>query len=401
MADYTSIQIIKKAPYIWVFSDNTLPSGKYRFSNAYQDIGNEDLVSFTTRNGANIYNNEPYSIYSYIDELDSGNNFTPSSAEDLHTKLVEREFFGTNGGGGSVPTLQGLANSLFGSLFGRGGQVVIIGESELGFTTATIDGLFQNNIARVTTYYFTGTGQVTTADIADKVNNLYFLGNPTPIGINVPETTTPVIFIGVRDGVNYVFIFKKGKGVWGSEANPVVAGDFVMLSFYNTTPEDIESDPNATIIPLEDVIDNDFLAVANLTEWDFSISGEATDDGGIKTYYFTYTGEDGVEYFVRFIGEPGIYGGEETPFTAEMFTLTTSSIVTPEPVLNRWKKITVTSGQATAGTIQDDDFIGATMDYIISSLFGTQITDFTFVSETGTITRYSEENEIIIPHYTK
>lgn len=69
--------------------------------------------------------------------------------------------------------------------------------------------------------------------------------------------------------------------------------------------------------------------------------------------------------------------------------------------LNRWKKITVTSDQASAGEIQDDDFIGAEMDYIISSLFGTQITDFTFDSETGTITRYSETDEIIIPHYTK
>lgn len=69
-------------------------------------------------------------------------------------------------------------------------------------------------------------------------------------------------------------------------------------------------------------------------------------------------------------------------------------------VLNRWKKITVTPEQATAGEIQDDDFIGATMDYIISSLFGTQL-EVDFDSETGTITRYSEENEIIIPHYTK
>lgn len=393
MADYTSIQIIKKAQNVWVFSDNTLPESKYWISNAYQDVINEDLVSFTTRNGSNIYNSQPYSIFTYIDELDSSNNFTPTSAEDLHIKLTERGFFGTSGGGGSTPTLQGLANSLFGSLFGRGGQVVLIDDSELGFTTAEIDNLFQNNVPRTTLYNFDGTGAVTSTDLANKINSL--------VSYVVSEIQTPIIIVGRKDGKDYKYLFKKGKGTWGTDANPVVASDFYPISIMNTTPDDVEDDPNATIIPLDDVVDNDFLAVANLTEWDFSDSGEIANDGGTISYYFSFTGIGGVEYFVRFIGDAGIYGGTEPHFVEADFTEVTNSDVTPEPPQCKWKKITVTSDQATAGEIQDNDFIGATMDFIISSLFGTQITDFSFVSETGTITRYSEENEIIIPHYTK
>lgn len=383
MADYTSIQIIKKAPYIWVFSDNTLPSGKYRFSNAYQDIGNEDLVSFTTRNGANIYNNEPYSIYSYIDELDSGNNFTPTSAEDLHTKLVEREFFGTNGGGGgSTPTLQGLANSLFGSLFGRGGQVVLIDEDELGFTTATIDGLFQNNKPKYLRFLFAEDGlPVTASDVSEYANNLEF-------GWQITEIDTPVIVRGIKGGKTYIFFYRDGKGTFGGSEDATTPQDFTLISVLQTTPEEIQNDPDATIIPLDDVVDNDFLAVANLTEWDFSTSGDETETGFV-TYYFTYTGTDGVEYFVRFIGEPGIYGGEETPFTAEMFTLTTSSNATPEP---DFSPTIITVGDADTNTLQSNSLIGANEVYKIETETETYITpfgslpDFDFDNITGTIT---------------
>lgn len=328
MADYTSIQIIKKAQYVWVFKDNLLPTDKYWISNAYQDIINEDLVSFTTRNGANIYNNEPYSIYSYIDELDSDNDFTPTSALDFHTKLVERNFFGTNGsGGGSTPTLQGLANSLFGSLFGRGGQVVQIADNELGFTTAAIDGLFQNNVASTRTYYFDGTGAIKPSDMAEKVNNLYYLGNPNPVGITVTEIHSPVIITGIKNGTNYQFFFKRGKGIWGTTANPTNGSDFKLVSVYKTTPDDINPDD---ILPLGTIADGDYLAVANLTEWNFSDAGTETDTG-TKEYFFSYT-TDGVLYIVQFVGEPGIYGGEETPFTSDDFVATTNNGVIPASV---------------------------------------------------------------------
>lgn len=93
--------------------------------------------------------------------------------------------------------------------------------------------------------------------------------------------------------------------------------------------------------------------------------------------------------------------------TIELFQYNGTSWVSyeiePDDVVTvcKWKKITITSGQASSGEVQDNDFIGATMDYIVSSLFGTQINDFTFDDETGTITRYSELGETIIPHYTK
>lgn len=326
MADYTSIQIIKKAQNVWVFSDNTLPSEKYWISNAYQDVINEDLVSFTTRNGSNIYNSQPYSIYSYTDELDSEEDFTPTSALDLHTKLQERGFFGTSGGGGSTPTLQGLANSLFGSLFGRGGQVVLIDDSELGFTTAIIDNLFQNNKPRYFRYFYEDDGNpVYSSTISATVNAL-------TIGYTIAETDTPVIVLAVKGGKTYVFLYNKGKGIYGGVSGQTTSNDFRLLSVLITTPEDIENDPNATIIPLDGVVDNDFLAVANLTEWDFSDSGDETEDGGTISYYFSFTGTGGVEFFVRFIGEPGIYGGTEPDFTADMFTEVTNSEVLPEVI---------------------------------------------------------------------
>lgn len=333
MEEITALQIIKFSENLWGFTDSTMPVGaEPNLADVYAGVAEGDYISFTTRNGSNIYNRIPASIITYVDEVNPANNFGPVSALELIQYLKTDGFFGSGSGGeGETPTLQGLANSLIPNLVGRNGQYVVISGS--GFTTQTLpSGFIQNNIAKVYNYNLTGAGEVTTQEVANKMNNLGS-GGGTVGGFSISEIETPVIINVNRNGKQYKFLFKKGKGNYG---NPtlfwpnVEAIDYELISILQLTPDDIEADPNAVITNLDPVTDGDYITKANLTQWDFTDSGNTQPDGGVKTYYFTYT-QDGVLYFVQFIGEQGEYGGGISPdLTEEMFAAITNSDETPD-----------------------------------------------------------------------
>lgn len=171
-----------------------------------------------------------------------------------------------------------------------------------------------------------GNGPATSEDVANKINT-------AGIVLPVSPTSTPVLIeVSKFNGevnYSYIFIFLSGKGSWGEVGTPVNASSFRRISISRLSPEDIENDPNAIFNNLDPVIAGDFISKANQLVWDFSDSQQQQEDGGIKSYYFTYT-KDGVLYFALFNGVPGIYGGTETPFTEDMFVVTTNSDITPE-----------------------------------------------------------------------
>lgn len=331
MANYTYIKIIKKAPNVWVFNDSSLPTDAYIFANVYSDLVEQDLISFKTKTGGNVYNQQPYSIFEYIDELDGGNDFIPTSALQLHTYLLNDGFFGdSSGGGGGATTFLELLDVLIPTYAGNALRGIRINSAQTGLEAFDLGSFVQNNKPRIFRFDFIGIGELTDAEVVDKLNNI-----PTLLGtgFTISEIQTPVIITATKDGLTYQYMFMLGAGTYGSNPdNQVDENDIRLLFVSPTTIADITNDPDAEIIPLEGVVDGDFLAVANLTEWDFSDSGQPTDNGGVKTYYFSYT-DDGVEYFVRFIGDAGEYGGANPPFTSDMFTATTNSDVTPVPTL--------------------------------------------------------------------
>ncbi|WP_294823618.1 hypothetical protein [uncultured Flavobacterium sp.] len=126
--------------------------------------------------------------------------------------------------------------------------------------------------------------------------------------INISETTTPVIF-EFRKYVQgsmqrYLFIFLRGKGQWGAVENggmEVYPQNFLPLPVVRVVWQDIESDPNTVTVSLGEVAPENFLEAANADECDF------TDTDNI--YYLVYASE-GVDYSMRFVGAPGVYGGD-------------------------------------------------------------------------------------------
>lgn len=323
METFTSIVIRKKANSVWTLEDN---EGGEHYSNTYSGTRENSLITIKTKTGGIIYNQQPWTIFSYIDELDGGNSFTPSSAQQLMTNLEVRDFFaeGINGGGG-VNTFLELLDVLVPTFTGNGGNLIGINTEETGLIALDSDDFVQNNKGKfLGLISLSGTGAISSTEVAD------YYDTHT---INVAADETPILGNYFRNGIIYLYQFMKGKGTWGEDGEAVIGNDFRLIDVRSLTPDDVDSDPNAVIIPLVGVVDGDFLATANLTEWDFSDSGEEQPDGGFKTYYFSYT-DDGVEYFVRFIGTAGIYGGGDEPdFTAPDFTAATNSDIPPVPSL--------------------------------------------------------------------
>lgn len=191
----------------------------------------------------------------------------------------------------------------------------------------------QNNVS--TKFYFgiiPGEGEITPLQISDWINS-------NPYYLTISEVETPVWIEAVRvvEGryKRYIFNFVPGKGHWGlaSGGTPVHPGFFNLIGVFNFTGQDIEDQPGTTIVSLGNLPDGDYLTVANSEERDFSYSGQL-DGGNLITYYFSYT-QDGVLYFVQFVGEPGIYGGSginSNDFSATDFVSTTNSDVAPTPI---------------------------------------------------------------------
>lgn len=170
-----------------------------------------------------------------------------------------------------------------------------------------------------------GDGPATPQNVADKITTA---GIFLPVGtISAPVVIEVLKFTGDIN-YKYLFLFTSGKGDWGFSGTPVLAHSFKLISIARLTPEDVEKDPNAVIENLDPVVDGDFVSKANQTVWDFSDSPEQQEDGGVKSYYFTYTNNSKLN-FALFNGTPGVYGDLETPFTGEMFVITTNSNATP------------------------------------------------------------------------
>lgn len=324
---YESIVITKYADKVWFAKDNTLPGGVAgHFVSGWSGGANNDLITLKSGNGGIVYNEQPWSIYSYVDELDSGNNFTPTSAVDLVTKLTQRDFFeySSSGGGGATTFLQ-LLDVLFPNYFGRANQILAVNNGETGITSVTPSFAFQNNIGKRQNIIRSGEMWINNIGMANYIN--------ANVTINVTETNTPVILHvqNTLDGVStiYVYLFFAGKGVWGKTGVPTDQIHFYYVTERRVTPEDVADNPNTEIFNLGTIADGDYVAYANTQgPFNWGDSGDPDDEGNPKTYFFTYI-TDGVTYFAQFVGTPGVYGVGETPFVEADFVDTTNSDITP------------------------------------------------------------------------
>lgn len=163
-----------------------------------------------------------------------------------------------------------------------------------------------------------GTGDITTAEVATWLNN-------QPFSLPVGETTTPTLleFLRTENGgtKKYIFLLLRGKGYWGAaqgyNPNAVYSTSFKLISIQTLTSADVEDDENSNINYLGEIEDGDFVTVANESEWYFT--------GTTQQYYFSYT-QDDVLYFALFVGTPNVYNGD---FEDSDFVITTNSNVQP------------------------------------------------------------------------
>lgn len=140
MANFTSITIRRKSTRLWVFIDNTMPIGSAGRAASFNSATiNNTLMTFATKTGGVLYNEEPVTIFNYIDETDSSKNYTPTNAAAFMQYLFDQDFFGVSGGGsGDIPAIYELSDSLIGSLVGRQNQAFVVDPSGIGFTTKPI-----------------------------------------------------------------------------------------------------------------------------------------------------------------------------------------------------------------------------------------------------------------------
>lgn len=136
--DFVSLVITYLGNNIWGFTDDTMPPGSYNLNDSNSAIVEGDLVTFKTKTGFIRYNRIPYTIITYVDSTDSGNNFTPTSAEGLVVQLAGIGFFGSGSGTGDPTTFLELTDVFLANYFGRAGQSVVVNDAETGLTTITI-----------------------------------------------------------------------------------------------------------------------------------------------------------------------------------------------------------------------------------------------------------------------
>lgn len=177
---------------------------------------------------------------------------------------------------------------------------------------------YQNNIGRVINIgavipTWDGTGSYLypaadnyTVDVAAKLNQYEY---------TITATETPVIVIAniVTDtgSILYKYIFKAGKGTWGSHSNPFAYYMLEYITKQNFTATDVEENPSTNIISLGNLPNGDYLTAANTTEHDFSDSGSLNENEEVIAYYFSYITNE-VLYFIQFVGLPDIYNGTLT-----------------------------------------------------------------------------------------
>ena len=98
----------------------------------------------------------------------------------------------------------------------------------------------------------------------------------------------------------HIFLFLKGKGVYGFNATTVRPADVFYLSTQSSSVEDLENAGNTKIIDLGILPNDEYLAAANAFERDLNDSS--------KIYFFQYFKDD-KSYLVRVINALGYFGG--------------------------------------------------------------------------------------------
>lgn len=129
MADITSLTITYEGNNVWSYQTNLMV--KDAGASFYDGTWIEDLVTFKTDNGGILLNNIPYDIIEYVDSIDSGNNFTPSSAKALIVFLKGIGFFdkSISGGSGTDILFTDLLDT-FPNKFGRALQLLRVNADE-------------------------------------------------------------------------------------------------------------------------------------------------------------------------------------------------------------------------------------------------------------------------------
>lgn len=186
----------------------------------------------------------------------------------------------------------------------------------------------QNNKVRIVSLGFIATAQPSINDVVNLMNARFTQVLQTDAPVVITLYSLPNEVGSENSSKVFTFLFKNGKGLYGNMGTPVTAAMIFQLATLYLTPEDLENDPNATIHNLDPVVDGDFITKANQSQWDFGESGTVTEDGGIKSFYFSFT-KDGSLKFAFFKGIPGVYGLDATPFTEDDFTVTTDDSVNP------------------------------------------------------------------------
>ncbi|PZR18859.1 MAG: hypothetical protein DI539_16095 [Flavobacterium psychrophilum] len=192
--------------------------------------------------------------------------------------------------------------------------------------TASSASFNQNNVGLFNTtlqYAFTTpSNTLTPAEIVNKINLTYAFA--------VSEVMTPYLFQFVRPALQEgsstqiqkktIWMFTGGKGTYGLNQTPVASTQFKMIFEGVLNPDDIIDDDTAVITYLGEIPDGDYIATANETSHDFFDTE--------YTYYFSYA-TDGVLYYVVFVGEPGLYGGDNQMFVESDFIDSTNSDALP------------------------------------------------------------------------
>lgn len=128
MADITSLTITYEGNNVWSYQTNLMV--KDAGASFYDGTWIEDLVTFKTDNGGILLNNIPYDIIEYVDSIDSGNNFTPTSAKALIVFLKGIGFFDKSIGSGSGADTFLKLGDTFPNYFGRALQWLRINADE-------------------------------------------------------------------------------------------------------------------------------------------------------------------------------------------------------------------------------------------------------------------------------
>ena len=303
----TSLTITYTGNEIWTLTDN---EGNVRSEAFYSGAIYNDYLFIKSKTGGNVYAMVPYTIVSYIDEIEPANSFTPANATELLTKLKQFGFFDvTGGGGGGVDRLLELLDVDTPNYLGKQGWFLVVNDDQTTVSFKPMTGIDQDNVATVS--YFNFLKNDTNQDILDKINAIPF---------NVVGETQIRLFVGTElqstgaltspTGRVLKYLLKNtGKGYYGTGlgATPLTLNNLELIFDGGLTIQDIEDDPDTVIINFDE-IEEPVTVSQWLNEQSVAFDIQPQDEG-----YTLFKGTvDGVETSYLWIGTAGLYGvGEE------------------------------------------------------------------------------------------